>query len=78
MAAAHPQAWKNPPGWPPDSTADSALTTDPSAFPTATTNGTTLSRCVRTESAPVAASRVLNRANAVAARRCAVREWFHQ
>lgn len=51
LAAAHPQAWNNPLCWPPRSIAESALTTD--------SNGTTLSRCVRTESAPVATSRVL-------------------
>ena len=70
MAAAYPQAWKNRLGRQPHSIAESALTTGPSAFPDdadvanwldtgGQSNGATLLRCVRTESAPVAASRLL-------------------
>jgi hypothetical protein len=70
VAAAHPHAWKNPLGRPPHSIAQSALTTGPSTFPYDAnvansldtgghSNGATLLRCGRTESAPVAASRVL-------------------
>ena len=70
MAAAHPHAWKNPLGRPPHSIAESVLATGPPAFAydanvansLATgghSNGATLLLCGRTESAPVAAPRVL-------------------
>lgn len=69
MADAHPRAWKNPLAWRPHSIAESALSTAPSAFPydaevanwldaASHSDGAMLLRCVRTESAPVRASRV--------------------